>query len=350
MPSDPSLRSGQAERTSRALAATAELRARYRGAVAAAAEQIGAYLDACRARSGDVAEGALTELGAFARGRIDAGRLAAVIGGRRAVAPEMAGLAERAEAVLRELLARGDALFTYDLPSGGDLRHAVHDALEEAGRAFGAALVFQAVKTGVYRAEQHEGLLDTFPFARWNRTERLLAPPLVVSLDGADLHADTLAEFLDGQQKIVLVVRGPATPAPLVRLLTPGVFVAQTQDAAELARAAAFAGPAVAALVPEAAARFVHDPGAGRTLGERLAVAWLPPDVPRAPVGGRSVAQQREELAQLAALAELAAAPVAAPPPPAAVMPTPPVDEAAVNDLTTWLLAQAGFTAGSPPP
>jgi hypothetical protein len=34
----------------------------------------------------------------------------------------------------------------------------------------------------------------------------------VVEVDGGDLQAGGLAEFLDGAQKIVLVVRGPAPP------------------------------------------------------------------------------------------------------------------------------------------
>lgn len=365
MPSDPSMRSGQAERTTLTpatalapcMAATAERRARYRAAVSIAAEQIAGWLDAHRARRGDAADAALASLGEFARGRIDGARFAALVGGPATMAPEHVAFAERAETVLHELLARGDAAFACDLPVGGDLRHAVHDALEEAGRAFGAALAFQAARTGAYDPEAHDACLDAFPFARWNRAERLIAPPLVVSLDGADLHADALAGFLDGQVKFVLVVRGPVTPAPLVRLVTPGTFVAQTTDEAELARAVAFDGPAVVAVVPETAARFVHDPAAGRTLADRLRVTWLPTDAPRAAVGGRSAAQQREELAQLATLADLAppAAATAITTPRAADAPLPAAesvaspaadDDAAVGALAAWLLAQAGLPAG----
>jgi hypothetical protein len=64
------------------------------------------------------------------------------------------------------------------------------------------------------------------------------------------------------------------------------------------------------------------------------------------------VAQQRDELAQLASLAELAA-PVAVPAPAAAPAAAPvvvPVDEGEVGALASWLLAQAGLPgAGGTP-
>jgi hypothetical protein len=214
-------------------------------------------------------------------------------------------------------------------------------------------------------------------------------------VNGADLRADALAEYLDGRQKLVLLVRGACTPAPLVRMVTPGIFVLQAAAETELAGLAAFDGPGVAALVPEPVARFAHDPLGDDTGGRRLTVTHLPAEASRTAVGGWSVWQQREELAQLAALelllttqaAALATpgsptppepapeAPRLAPPEPApqesapaAAAPatpsaaTAPVaagggvdapaargDELAVTVLADWLLAQAGLAAGPPP-
>jgi hypothetical protein len=128
-----------------------------------------------------------------------------------------------------------------------------------------------------------------------------------VSVAGADLDATSLVEALDGAAKVVLLVRGPATPAPLVRLVTPGTFVLENAGPTDLRAFANAEGPAVAALFEDASddvATFVHDPGAGSTLTARLVVRRLPPVGTRSPVGGWSSAQQAEELGQLAALAE----------------------------------------------
>ncbi len=90
-----------------------------------------------------------------------------------------------------------------------------------------------------------------------------LCPPLVIEVEGQDLRPASLAELLEGGQKIVLVVNGPAAPAPLVRLITPGVTVIQTDDPAELSALGAVDGPGIAALMPEGAAKFMHIPGDG---------------------------------------------------------------------------------------
>ncbi|AHG92620.1 hypothetical protein J421_5085 (plasmid) [Gemmatirosa kalamazoonensis] len=283
-----------------ALAATAVPRERFRAAVVAAAEQIDAYLDAHRAA--DAETPALAALGAFARGRVDAARFAALFDTAPALAPESSFALRRAGDVLRTLHAAGDAAFAVDVPPGGDLHAAVQRAVTSLGRAYAAGRVFRAVRAGVYRAETHAPPLDGLPFARWNAAARDLAPPLVIEVDDADLRAVSLAELLDGQMKLVLVVRGASAGAPLVRLITPGVLVMQTANANDLATVASFDGPAVAALVPESAARFVHDPTAGGTLAERLAVHALPAAAPATGSGDRSAWQLREELAQLAAL------------------------------------------------
>ncbi len=76
----------------------------------------------------------------------------------------------------------------------------------------------------------------------------------MVAVDGSEVHAGALAEFADGREKLVLVVRGASAPAPLARCITPGTLVLQTDDGRGLDRVAAFDGPAIAAIVPEGAA------------------------------------------------------------------------------------------------
>jgi hypothetical protein len=165
-----------------------------------------------------------------------------------------------------------------------------------------------------------------------------MAPPLVVAVDGRDLKAAGLADFMDGAQKIVLVVSGEATPVPLVRLITPGTFVAQTTNSIDLDRLANWDGPGIVAMVPDSAACFVHDPGRGTAASERLEITRLPEDRRRKPVGGVSVKQQSEELLQLKTLGAAQGA-VEEPAVAVAAGSTNPVDK-----LAAWLLTQADLT------
>ena len=181
----------------------------FRAAVETAYAQVRAYLAAHGSRSEERARETALELGGFAGGRIDVGRLAAVLGTTRVLDQQEETVVRRCAEVMDEVLARGDGLFLCQVAADGDLRATVEEALAVLGRAFGAALVFQAVKTGTYRAEVHELALRSFPFRRWNRQERLLGPPLVVSVDGSALNAPSLAEYLDGGQKIALVIEMP---------------------------------------------------------------------------------------------------------------------------------------------
>ena len=372
MPSDDEMVS----RVQRAFDALAERRAGFRAAVETAYAQARGFLAAHGPRSDDRARETALELGAFAGGRVDASRFAALVTASRVLSPDEETVVRRCAEVMDEVLAHGDGLYACAVPPGGDLHAAVQEDLAEAGRAFGAAMVFQAVRAGSYHADQHAPALRAFPHRRWSRGERLLAPPLIVSVDGADLHAGALAEFLDGQQKFVVIVRGATTPAPLARLIAPRTFVAQLADAdvtapdapvpSALARARAFDGPAIVALVPESAARFVHDPGAGATLAKRLTVIAMPKDAPRSALGGHSVAQQREELALLAELSALGARlsvvgqderdaqdergvlEVPRPVDPVHPVRAPSGDSsAAVSALASWLLAQAGLASSS---
>ena len=179
--------------------------------------------------------------------------------------------------------------------------------------------------------------MEAFPPARWNRAERDFSPPLVVEVEGQDLKVGSLGEILTGSQKIVLAVNGPAAPAPLVRLITPGVTVVQTDDPADVAVLAASEGPGVAAIMPEGCAKFIHAPMAGKGLNDRLTVSFLPEKEPKRALGGISAFQQVEELRQLASLAASVQ--------PAVVMEgvtpagPPPMDEA--GQLASWLIGQA---------
>jgi hypothetical protein len=340
-------------RTSHALDALAEHRARYRSAVAAAHDQMAGYLAAHRARTHGRAQTAAKELGRFAAGRIDAERFGALFTESHALTADTTERVERLIGVLAALLAEGDSLFVCEVAPGGDVREAVDRAIAQAGRVFGAVLAFQALKTATYRPERHDAGVLAFPFAQWNRSERLLSLPLVVEMDGADLRADAFSDYLDGRVAIVIVVRGACAPAPLVRLVTPGMLVVQTSDVAELRLLKDHDGPAIAALVPTEAARFVHDPRAGHTLHARLRVTATPSEPLRYPSGVRSAWQQREELAQLGELAQLtqlqsmatpttsnvatgATAAVSAPLPGAR-------SEHDIDRLTTWLLTEAGL-------
>jgi hypothetical protein len=297
------------------------------------------------APDGKASAEARVELGAFAGGRIDAERFGSLfVGGSPLDAVSLA----RVEAALHELARiadAGDDLFHAEVRRGADLHLVAGHALASAGRAFGAAQAVELIRSGRWDVTRHAELLQPFPFRRWNRAERQIAPPLVVEVEGGAAHAGGLAELMDGEQKIVLLVGEPSPPAPLARLVTPGVFVMQTTDAADLARLGSFPGPAVAALVPEGAARFVHDPAAGRTLRERLTVSHLPDGEPAA-IEGYTVFQQREELALLRELSSVPAAPAPAPEPAAAesAPPEPPVGDA--DRLAEWLLRQSGLGAG----
>lgn len=322
-----------------ALAALAPRISRFRVAAAAAVEQAKAFV-LSSAEGDDDRVGHLSgELGTFAAGRLDVTRFAALFGPSGKLPGDARPAVERAIEALEALLARGDAPYVVTVPSGGCLRDAVAAALDECGRAFGAALVIEYAWQGIH-APEHLELLRSFPFRRWNRAERRMAPPIVIEVDGADLSGSALAEFVDGGVALALVARGACTPAPLIRLVTPGTFVMQTDEPPSLARMCAIDGPAVAALVGEGAALFTHEPAAGPTPRRRLTVAKLPA-APVRSLGGMSVWQQQEELAQLMALTaapEEASAPVdAAPAGAKAPLSTDPTDR-----LAAWLLAQSG--------
>jgi hypothetical protein len=340
MPSD--------ERATQAYRALAERMAAFRAGITSARDEMRDTIESHRGVERILTQSAALALGAFASGRIDPQRFGTLLVDQRALAPDAATTLERCVEVLDELLAYGDALFVRRVPHGGLLRDEVEARLAEVGRAFAAARVFQSVRRGGPPLPAPFAMLRHFPFALWSRAERDLAPPLVVRLDGADLRAEHLAEYLDGAVRIALVVDGPASPVPLIRLITPSVLVLQTSDAAALDTLNRATGPAVGALLPEGCAELLHDPQAGARLDDRLTIVRAPKETKGAPLGWRSARQAREELAQLDALAELcrAARDVSV-----VVLPTPGVGsqngEGSVDAVAAWLLAQAGFDGGA---
>lgn len=334
MPSDP--------RVAQALKALAEPIAEFRAAVEGALLQAAGFLDAHHASPAVRSTRAAAELGAFAAGRVDPARFAALfppVG--RGDKKSLAAL-ERAVDALSNVVGREDELFVAEVTKGMKLGATIDAALATAGRAFGAIVLAELVRAGRYVREKHDRLLDAMEFREWNRAERRFAPPLVVQLDGADLHAGALTDFADGRAKIILVVRGACAPAPLARCITPGTLVIQTVDGSELDLVAAFDGPAIVALVPEGCATFTHDPRRGAEGWQRLSIGHLPV-APKKAIGGVSAWQMQQDLY---VLSDHARTPFAVPAKDGTAAPAIGAGDA-VERMTTWLLGQTGLQGGA---
>jgi hypothetical protein len=214
----------------------------------------------------------------------------------------------------------------------------VGSALARLGTVFGAARVAALARAGAYRSSEHAALLEALPCARWNRSERGLAPPLVVRVAGPRLRLTGLADMLEGGVKFVVIAPEAEGTAPLALLVTPGVFVAQGSSLDLLDRLSATAAPGIVAIVAEKSAHFVHDPERGSTLGDRLAVDRLPATTTgeaRSPQDFRAC----EEQAQLALLVAAASAASASPP----AEPADPLRGDPAGLLASWLLREASL-------
>jgi hypothetical protein len=324
------------DRITQALKALARSREAFLSSVAMSAEEVRGILEREALGEQDPREKLAQELGPFAAGRIDVDRLVSFAPGKASLDRDKRNRIQAAYDTLVELRKAGDEVFTVRCELDGYLRGTIVKGLARAGRAFGAARVVEAALTDIPEAEGVEDPLSSFPPDRWNRAEKGWAPPLVVEVEGQDLKVASLGELLSGSQKIVLVVNEPAPPASLVRLITPGVTVIQTDDPADLAHLESSPGPGIAALLPAGAAKFVHVPG-GKTLGQRLEVKHLPEKEPKRGLGAISAFQQAEELQQLASLS----APVELVAPRNGDKPQEgaPMDE--VGQLAAWLIHQA---------
>ncbi len=331
MPSD--------ERITQALNALSEAKESFSSSVAMSAEEVRGILERERGANENPEVRLAHELGPFAAGRIDLERLAPFVGANEKMDEDKRAEILAAYEALLAVRKAGDDLFTAKVPLDGYLRGTVFSALGKAGSAFGAARSVEWALHDLAHPEGIEDCLERFPPNQWNSSEKEWAPPMVIEVEGQDLRAASLGELLEGSQKIVLVVNGPAAPAPLVRLITPGVTVIQTDDPADLAALAASPGPGVAALMPEGAAKFTHIPGEGKGLNERLEVKFVPENEPRRALGAISAFQQAEELRQLISLtASVEAVAVGSSETGTAA---PEMDEA--GQLASWLINQANF-------
>lgn len=328
MPSD--------DRITQALEALAGAREGFTSSVAMSAEEVRGMLEREKGSDENPQVKLAHELGPFAAGRIDLERLAPFVSANSKLTQEKRDQIQKAYEVLVSLRKAGDSLFRAKVEVDGYLRGALAAALGQAGTAFGAARSVEWALHGIAKPEGVEDALKSFPPGLWNRKEKGCAPPMILEVEGQDLKASSLGDLLEGSQKIILVVHGPAAPAPLVRLITPGVTVIQTDDSHELTALAATPGPGIAALMPEGAAKFVHAPG-GHSLHERLTVSFLPDKEPKKPLGSISVFQQVEELRQLRALATS----VQAPDLPAAEAAAAGEEMDEAGQLAAWLIHQA---------
>jgi len=328
------------DRIAQALKALSDSKEFFVSSVAMSAEEVRGVLERERGVNENPQVRLAHELGPFAAGRIDLERLAPVIGANETLGEETRGKIQSAFDALMGLKKAGDELFTAKVPLDGYLRGTVFAALGKVGSAFGAARSVEWALHDIAPPEGVEDALERFPPNLWNGAERGCSPPMVIEVEGQDLRVASLGELLEGSQKIVLVVNGPAAPAPLVRLITPGVTVIQTDDPAELSVLAVSPGPGVAALMPEGAAKFTHIPGLGRGLNERLQVNFLPEKDPKRALGSISAFQQVEELRQLASLTASVEAGVAVSGDDG--MEAPVMDEA--GQLASWLIHQANFS------
>ena len=331
MPSDP--------RVAMALAAlkqpTAEFRSAVQGALVQAESLLGGQSSTAEARG----QRAARELGYFGAGHVSPERFAALFSRVPALDAASRAALERAASILRDVANQGDSVFVAEVKPGRPLGATIDEALALAGRAFGSIIISELVRGGRYVPAEHDRLLDGTEFRAWNKAERRFAPPLVIEVNGADLHAGALLDFADGREKLVLVVRGDAPPAALVRCITPGTFVLQTVDGTGLEALAGFEGPAIAAVVPRGAAEFLHDPRKGTEPWQRLTVMPLP-EAPKKAIGGASAWQMGEDLKMLK---DLARTPFAVPGVQGQkAMPAMGAGDA-VDRLASWLVDSAGL-------
>ena len=188
----------------------------FRSALAVTVDQMGVFAHAHGAAKEEKAKLMGMELGPFAAGLMNPSEFSKYAGETAESSAQALKTIKQAQDTLTELAAKDDELFVLDVASGGSLWHSVAQRLGELGRVFAAARAFEQAKVNGTEA----GAIESLPFSKWSSKERRLAPPLVVSIDGADCSANGLADFLDGTIKIVLLLRGESTPAPLIRLAT----------------------------------------------------------------------------------------------------------------------------------
>ncbi len=280
------------DRTGIALEAIRPRAELFHSALATTMEQIRGLL----AGTGESPEDQTIALGNFASGHVDVQRFSAFTRQATKVEPTAELPIRAAQRALDDLLHMGDNLFVLKLAEGANLGAEVAERLKTIGNAFSAAHVADLAKRNQFREEKHAHLLDGLAYANWSQAERALAPGLVIELGGAEFTPAQAAPYLD----------------------------------AGLEAFSAWEGTAVAALLPEGAVTFVHDPAAGETTYERFTTLDLPKEIRKRAIGGISARQQAEDLELLEALA---------------VVPTPTGEAASdpAGKLSAWLLSQTSL-------
>ncbi|MEJ2255458.1 MAG: hypothetical protein P8X98_00375 [Woeseiaceae bacterium] len=318
------------ERTALALEAIRPRKELFLSAIAATTEEIRGLL----AGTGSSSEDQTIALGNFASGHVNVDRFASFTQPSARVDTTAEAPIRAAQEALNDLLHIGDRLFVLTLDPGANLGNEIAKRLATIGDAFAAAHLVELAKRGAYREAEHARLLDGLAYADWSHAERALAPGLVVELAGADFTPAQAAPYLDAGMKLVFVVDGDAPAAAMARLVTPGVFVQQAVGDSALEAFAAFDGTAAAALLPDGAVVFTHDPLAGETTYERFTTLEFPREIRKRAVGGISVAQQAEDHALLETLG---------------VIPAPTGEAASdpAGKLSAWLLSQTNLVGES---
>jgi hypothetical protein len=270
----------------------------FHSALAVTADQVRGLLAGSNNTENDQSEA----LGFFAKGKVNIERFASFTPRAARIDAAAEAPIRAAQEVLKSLLAQGDELFIIQTEEGKGLGHQLSVRLASIGRAFAAARVIDMAKSGAYKEDKHAATLERFPYAKWNSSERALAPALLVEVSGADFKPSAIVPLLDTNMKIVFNVSGDAPAAALSRVISPGVFVQQDTGSASLEAFTAFNGIAVAAFLPTTAVNFVHDPSAGSTTYERFVAVTFPKEVRKRAIGGISPAQQAEDYTLLESL------------------------------------------------
>jgi hypothetical protein len=290
------------ERVRAALAALKPEITQYRFVVSSTLERAQALLasESAPAMTGTV-------LGQFASGRIDPEKFALISSGTAPLDAVGRAMLERAMETLNSLLDSGDNLFAMSIARGSSVAGAIRDRISTFGSAFGAAAIIELVRRRTYDPALHGLSVQDQPFESWTPSERRLVPPLVVRVDGSNVDPYALGSLVDGRLRLVLLVDGSSSPSLLARLVSPGVFVAQTSDVSVLDTLKDLEAPAVVAVMSGAEARFIHDPRGGWASWQRMKILSLPDSPIRKAIGWRSAWQQREDIAYLRSLADLPA-------------------------------------------
>jgi hypothetical protein len=286
-------------RVQAALDATKKARRAFLSAVRTAADEIEGRLRSSRDKGRDSAGRIAQELGAFAAGLIDPGKLAALEPQSSEPHPTAFEALERAAGVLREIARLTEEDFVVRVMSGERMSRVLVDKLSFLGRAFGAAELAALARAGRAATIDIDRRLENYHPDEWSGREREIAPPVVVVTKGSALRVGALGDWLEGNQKIVFVVEGPCPAAPLAPLLISGAWVAQVTDVDANSDADAtsaferFEGPAVCAFVPDGAVAFSFDPRKGLEVGSE------PEDVSPRPIGPITAWKQEQDLMAL---------------------------------------------------